>query len=102
VEWLIGPAAIRYGLAELSKFKRTTLLEAEFPHLWPEIKKFVGKKTEYSEAAMRRILGRNWHSVAEDLVSIGVFGKTTRRGEPTYKVPFLYREGLELTQGRME
>jgi len=102
-EWVIGPAAIRYGLAELSKRKRTTLLEAEFPHLWPEIKKFVGKKTEYSEVAMRRILGNKWHAIAEDLVSIGVFGKTTRRGKPaSYRVPFLYREGLELTQGRME
>ena len=33
-EVVIGSSAIRYGLAELSKRKRDTLLRAELPHLW--------------------------------------------------------------------
>ena len=38
-DFIIGPSAIIYGLEELSKRKRTTFLEAEFPHLWKHIKK---------------------------------------------------------------
>lgn len=101
-EWLIGPTAIRYGLTELSKGKRTDLLGAEFPHLLNHIKKFVGGKTEYGENAMQRLLGNNWRNIGEDLVSIGLFSKTTGVGRSTYRIPFVFRDGLELTQGRMD
>jgi hypothetical protein len=39
--------------------KRTVYLEAEFPHKWPEIRKLVGGSTEYSEAAMRSVFGKD-------------------------------------------
>lgn len=99
-DWIIGPAAIQYGLTELSKIKRTNLLEAEFPHLWPHINKFVGGKTEYSEDRLKSLLGTDWKAVSEDLVSIGLLTRTTSKGQATFKVPFLYRDGLELTQGK--
>ncbi len=93
--------ALQYGLDELSKKKRQTYLEAEFPHLWEYIEKFVGGKTEYDEASIRRILGKKWKAIADDLVSIGVFlRKQTRDGSSIYWVPFLYRGGLYLTQGK--
>ena len=101
-EWLIGPTALQYGLEQLSMRKRLTYLEAEFPHLWPHIEKFVGGKTEYSEPAMGKALGKNWKSISEDLVSVGLFNKTTRKKQPVYLIPFLYRKGLEVTQGRAE
>jgi hypothetical protein len=103
VLWTIGPAAIQYGLSELSRRKRTTLLEAEFPHLWPAIQKLVGGKTEYTEAALARVWGSKGNIAArirDDLISIGVLSRSTSHGNVTYKVPFLFREGLELTQGR--
>lgn len=95
-ESIIGSSAIRHGLKELSKRKRQTYLQAEFPHLWPHIEKFVGGKTEYSEAAMQSLLGTGWRQIAENLVGVGVLSK----GRQTYSVPFLYRDGLELTQGK--
>jgi hypothetical protein len=99
--FIIGPSALQYGLEELSKKKRQTYLEAEFPHLWEYIEKFVGGKTEYDEASIKRILGKNWKAIADDLVSIGVFlRKQTREGSSIYWVPFLYRAGLDLTQGK--
>jgi hypothetical protein len=99
--FLIGPSALQYGLEELSKKKRQTYLEAEFPHLWEHIEKFASGKTEYDEASIRRILGKNWKPIADDLVSIGLFlRKQTREGNPIYWVPFLYRGGLDLTQGK--
>ncbi|MEE9129789.1 MAG: hypothetical protein V3T84_07195 [Phycisphaerales bacterium] len=101
-EYIIGPTAIQYGLRELSKRKRTTLLEAEFPHFWEHIKKLDGGKTEYSERAIQKTLGKEWASVIDDLVGIGLFEETRRGGQRTFKVPFVYREGLSLTQGRAE
>jgi hypothetical protein len=98
-EWIIGSAALQYGLAEMSKRKRQTYLEAEFPHLWPHIKKLTGGKTEYSEAALGRVFEGKWKEIVDDLVSIGLFAKTTRRKATAYVIPFLYRKGLEVTQG---
>jgi hypothetical protein len=97
-ERLITGAAIRYGMDELSRRKRTTLLEAEFPHLWPQMKKLVGGGTEYSERAAERLFGKKPQETIEDLESIGVLYKATRGGRRTFKVPALYRKGLELTQ----
>ena len=101
-EWVIGSAAIHYGLTELSKKKRSTLLQAEFPHLWPHIRKFLGGKTEYGESSIKEMFGKNWAEVTEDLISIGFLTKSTRPGKSTYRIPFVYRDGLELTQGRKD
>jgi hypothetical protein len=102
-ESIIGPAAIRYGLAELSKRKRDTVLRAELPHLWPYIEKFVGQRTEYSERALLQLLGPRSAAAISDLVNIGLLSRTRERdGTSSYAIPFLYREGLELTQGRQE
>ena len=99
-EFVIGPGALQYGLEELSKRKKQTYLQAEFPHLWAQIEKFVGGKTEYDEVALQRVLGRDSKSLVDDLVSIGLLGKKTSRGNTIYSIPFLYRHGLELTQGK--
>jgi hypothetical protein len=99
-DWMIGPAAVQYGLEELSKRKRTTYLQAEFPHLWPEIEKLIGGKAEYGQNALRATFGPDWSRVATDLASIGLFASRTRRGQPVYVVPYLYRKCLEITQGQ--
>jgi hypothetical protein len=93
--WLIGPQAMLYGLEQLSKRKRDTYLKAEFPHLWPEIEKFQGGKSEYSIEALQKLLGRHWEKICSDLVSVGLLTKQ----KDTYWIPYVYRKGLELTQG---
>jgi hypothetical protein len=97
---VIGSSALQYGLEELSKKKRQTYLQAEFPHLWPHMEKFVGGKTEYDQHSIAKTLGKNWKGIADDLVSIGLFAGKLRHGDFVYWVPFLYRHGLELTQGK--
>ncbi|MBI5057247.1 MAG: hypothetical protein HZB61_11605 [Nitrospirae bacterium] len=100
-EWVIGQLALQYGLKELSTRKRQTYLQAEFPHLWDYIEKFIGGKSEYTESAMRNILDKDWKRISDDLVSIGLFRKKIiRDGKAVYWVPFLYRQGLEMTQGK--
>jgi hypothetical protein len=97
-ERLVHGPAIIYGLEELSKEKRTVYLEAEFPHKWTEISKLVGGGTEYSETAMKRVLGRGYAQSIDDLISLGIVEKSTHRGVLSFKVPFLYRRGLDCTQ----
>ena len=96
---MIGGAAVIYGQEEVSKEKRTNYLEAEFPHYWPSIKKLVGGGGEYSETSLRaRIGARQATATIEDLVSIGVLETASRKGKRTYRVPYLYRKGLDCTQ----
>jgi hypothetical protein len=98
--WLIGPKAVQYGLEELSKRKRDTYLKAEFPHLWPYIEKFEGGKSEYDAISLENLLGPEWEKVSDDLISIGLLGKRGQDTEATYWFPYVYRKGLNLTQGR--
>jgi hypothetical protein len=97
---IIGAESIQYGLDELSKHKRVTYLHAEFPHFWPMIERLHGGKTEYDVASLRALFGETSDGLIADLVSIGLFHKSGHGNSATYKVPFLYREGLALTQGR--
>jgi hypothetical protein len=100
-DWIIGPRAIQHGLEQLSRHKRITYLNAEFPHLAKHIQKFERGKTSYTQSAIKKLLGSDWEAVSGDLVAIGVLRKKQAKsaGEASYEVPHLYRKGLELTQG---
>ncbi|MCJ7532103.1 MAG: hypothetical protein MUO64_13885 [Anaerolineales bacterium] len=98
--WLIGPKAILHGLEELSKRKRDTYLKAEFPHLWLHIEKLEGGKTEYFPTTLQKLLGKKWEDILADLISIGLVQKYTTAGHIIYRFPYVYRKGLDLTQGR--
>ncbi len=99
-EYIIGAAAIQYGFEELSKRKRETYLVAEFPHLWKDIEKFMGGKTDYDAPALHDVLGSNWKAISEHLLAIGFFSRSEKKGGEVFSVPFLYRHGLNLTQGK--
>lgn len=88
--------SIQYGLAELSKRKRTTYLEAEFPHLWEHMEKFAGGPVRFSEEHVRKYLGRDWSDVVKDLKSIGFLAESHSKTGRHFSIPYLYRKGLEL------
>ncbi len=96
---IIGPIAIQYGFEELSKRKRQTYLQAEFPHLWKDIEKFSGGKTDYNSGALQTLLGQGWKGTVENLLDVGFFSKRSRKRQTVYSIPFLYRHGMNLTQG---
>jgi len=98
-DWVIGAAAIQYGFEELSKRKRQTYLQAEFPHLWNDIERFQGGKTDYNATTLQTLLGSSWKATAEHFLAIGFFSKSRKGGEEVYTIPFLYRHGMNLTQG---
>ena len=99
-DWVIDTAAIQYGFEELSKRKRDTYLRAEFPHLWKDIEKFSGGKTEYNASTLQSLLGKKWQATSEHLLAVGFFSKNEKDGEAVFSIPFLYRHGMQLTQGR--
>ena len=83
----------------LSEDKRITYLEAEFPHFWPHISKFSGGKAEYTESAMRNLIGATWTDVAEDLNAIGFLAVKQGKQGRLFRIPHLYRKGMDITQG---
>jgi hypothetical protein len=99
-DYIIGTTAIQYGFEELSKRKRETYLEAEFPHLWRDIEKFLGGNADYSAPALHDLLGPNWEPTAGHLLAIGFFSKGIKGGEEVFSIPRLYRHGMNLTQGK--
>jgi hypothetical protein len=96
----LGAAAIQYGFEELSNRKRQTYLQAEFPHIWKHIEKFSGGKTDYGATALESLLGSDWRSITEHLLAIGFFSRGKKGGEEVFSIPFLYRHGMNLTQGK--
>jgi hypothetical protein len=98
-DWIFGSAAIQYGFEELSMRKRDTYLQAEFPHLWKDIEKFSGGKTDYNATTLQTLLGPAWKATAEHLLAIGFFSKGRKKNQDVYSIPFLYRHGMNLTQG---
>jgi hypothetical protein len=98
-DWVIGASAIQYGFEELSKRKLQTYLQAEFPHLWTDIEKFLRGKTDYKANALQTLLGPDWKATVEHLSAIGFFSKSEKGGEEIFSIPFLYRHGMNLTQG---
>jgi hypothetical protein len=96
---VVSATAIRYGFEELSTRKRETYLQAEFPHLWNDIEKFSGGKTDYNATTLQGLLGPAWKGAAENLLAIGFFSQGRKRNEDVYSIPFLYRHGMNLTQG---
>lgn len=100
-EHIIGTSAIQYGFEELSKRKKETYLQAEFPHLWSHIDRFSGGKTEYSVDSLKNLLGSDWRTTADHLLAIGFFSKGKKSGEEVFSIPFLYWHGMGLTRGKM-
>jgi len=48
------------------------------------------------------MFGKNAEEIADDLVFVGLLSREKRRdGTTSFKIPFVYREGLELTQGKV-
>lgn len=94
--YLIGPGSLKKAWSLVSRDKMETQLYAEYPHLKPSILKFTGGKAEHNMSSLSSSLGEKWKEVLEELINIGFLEKLTG----SWKIPFLYREALEITQGK--
>ncbi|HIH2750058.1 hypothetical protein L3V59_02400 [Burkholderia aenigmatica] len=94
-ETLISPGAVKAGLTQLSVDKVRTVLIAENAHLEKSIRAFQRGKAEHNEESLAQLLGEGWPVTTEALERIGFLEHV---GE-SWKIPMLYRDGLEITQG---
>ncbi|SDN87773.1 P-loop ATPase, Sll1717 family [Polaromonas sp. JS666] len=101
-EQLVDRAAIRAALPAVSKVRYEQTLCAEYPLLKPYLDKLEGEKTEQSPTSLSKLWkvpGEKAVEVADQLVEAGFFERRGSRETPTYWVPFLYRDALEMLQG---
>ena len=102
---LFARASFKDALPEVSKVRLEQTLYAEHPEKKPWIEKLRGEKTLHTPESLAVI----WNTSAEqttahalELAAMGFFEVRGSKQEPSFWVPFLYRDALELVQGSAE
>ena len=99
---LFSRPAIRESLLEVSKVRLEQTIYAEYPRLRPFIENLDGEKATQNLKSLADAWKQDAETTrrtADALVEIGFFELLGTRDEPIYRVPFLYREALNLVQG---
>jgi hypothetical protein len=99
---LFDRSVFKLALPAVSHGKLVSNLYAEYPELKPTIQKLKGEKTEQTLETLANPFAQTSDAAAnsaESLVAIGFFQKRGSRDNPTFWVPFLYRDELEMVQG---
>jgi hypothetical protein len=96
---IIESDAIRRAQRALSETRVQDTLLAEVTDLVPLIEKFRDGKAEHNDASLSALLNMPETSIRaaiKPLVTVGFLEETGA----SYKVPMLYRDGLQITQGK--
>jgi hypothetical protein len=97
---ILEPDALRRALRQLSEQRVNDTLIAEAGIYSSTIERFRGGKAEHNEESLARVLGipseTNVRSEIRPLVDMGFLEET----KGAFKIPSLYREGLQVTQGK--
>jgi hypothetical protein len=96
---VIQPDAIKRGLAALSKERVEDTLLAEAGQFAPLVERFRDSRAEHNSESLGPLLGLDGdatRSATKSLIELGFLEQT---GD-TFKVPMLYRGGLDITQGK--
>lgn len=104
-ETLFDRAAFKEALPELSEYRTTKMLYAEYPEYKERIESLRGEKSEQTFASLSaiwRVGDEETRKVAQRLTEIGFFEQRGPRDNPTFWVPFIYRPYLDLVQGKAE
>lgn len=104
-EQLFDRSVFKLALPTVSEARLNTYLYAEYPGERPFLEKLEGQKAEQTPESLAAIWGVSQQEAllkAKDLVSLGFFEERGTRAEPTFWVPFLYRDALYLVQGKAE
>lgn len=96
---LIESEALRRGLSVLSESRVNDTLIAESGHLAAEIEKFRGGKAEHNLESLSSALAIPMDIIISAIKPLRDIGFLEETGG-TYKIPALYREGLDITQGK--
>jgi hypothetical protein len=102
---LFDRSVFKLALPIVSHTRLTSYLYAEYPNTKQFISSLEGQKTEQTTDSLSALwsLSRPDALVkARELTALGLFEEHGSRDQPTFWVPFLYREALSLVQGRAE
>jgi hypothetical protein len=104
-EELFDRSVFKLALPTVSRYRIDQNLYAEYPTQKRFIESLINEKTEQtveSLMAIWKMASADAIKEADALVEIGLFEKRGTRDQPTFWVPFLYRDALDLIQGRAE
>ncbi|WP_299144760.1 hypothetical protein [uncultured Tateyamaria sp.] len=102
-EQLFDRTVFKAALRTVSKVRYEQTFVAENPTLRDYTEALKGQKAEQTLSTLRSIWSKEQTDaleIAERLVSSGFFERRDNQGEITYWVPFVYRDALELVQGK--
>jgi hypothetical protein len=102
---LFDRSVFKTALPTVSGARLNQYLYAEYPSERPFIAKLEGQKAEQTPDSLADLwaLPRDRAiSKAKTLVDLGFFEERGTRDEPTFWVPFLYRDALNLVQGKAD
>ncbi|HEG4445674.1 UNVERIFIED_CONTAM: hypothetical protein I5919_15715 [Aeromonas hydrophila] len=100
---IVSRAAIKNAAYEVSKVRMEQTLFAEYPEYKDYIKLLENKKAEHNIKTLSDIWGikeEETQKIAIELAEIGFFDLRSARNEKIYKIPFMYRFYLNITQGK--
>lgn len=100
---LFDRSVFKSALPTVSTTRLHTYLYAEYPTEKAYLEKLRGEKTEQTVETLIEIWGLNRDETlakAQSLIELGFFQARGTRAEPTFWVPFLYRDALDLIQGK--
>ena len=99
---LFDKSAIRSSLPFVSKARYEQTLCAEHPKLKPYLDKMEREKTQQTKKSLAKLWAcpqEEAFNLAEKCVEVGFFERRGVKDNPSYWVPFLYRDALNLVQG---
>lgn len=103
--YLFDRSCFKEAMLQVSRVRVEQTIFAEYADLKPWIEALEGEKTEQTITTLADL----WNVSAEEaatraqrLVEIGFFEALGSKNSPRYKVPFLYRDYLELVQGKAD
>ena len=100
---LFDRSVFKSALPSVSRARLIQTIYAEYPDVEPFLSSLKGEKTEHSVSSLASIWKVTLEEAltkAEKLVEIGFFQRRGSRDDPAFWVPFLYRDALEMVQGR--
>lgn len=104
-EHLFDRSVFKQALPTVSETRLNTYLYAEFPAERPFLEKLRGEKAEQTPDSLASMWGVSREEAqqrASELSALGFFEIRGSRSEPSYWVPFLYRDALGLIQGKAD
>lgn len=102
-EQIFDRSVFKQALPRVSETRLNTYLFAEYPDERAYLEKLKGEKCEQYPESLSAIWGVSREEAiqkAQVLVKLGFFQMRGTRAEPSFWVPFLYRDALNMVQGK--